>query len=239
MDSQEIINIFLLVAFAISYFLFKDHLQKYLEQKGKNLADKEDIQSITNLVEEVKKRFTKENEFLKANLAVLSNTQLNLVNEERNSILDFVKCYFEWFGLNMYIPTLPYSNVEIEKYERSIHSKYSELLSFEAVFDLFANDNNLKSLKKDLKVKTLKPLSSMVIKYFADIKFNNLKLNYVEKNKPSDDKGKRYKSILDERIKINEKFKKETVVIYDKIMGVQNEFQSKCREYLYKLLAKQ
>lgn len=59
-----ILNILILAAIIISYFLLRRFLPKYLEQKAKNLATKEDIAEITQIVEGIRSDRAKELENL-------------------------------------------------------------------------------------------------------------------------------------------------------------------------------
>jgi biopolymer transport protein ExbB/TolQ len=70
----------------ILYLMF---IKEFVKKKGANLADKQDIEDITEKIEQVKNQFTQENEHLKANLQFLINNQLQNSNEERNAIMMF------------------------------------------------------------------------------------------------------------------------------------------------------
>src|SRR5580704_10390582 len=83
----------------ILYFTLKNLLPSYFSEKGKNLATKEDVSDITQLVEAVKHSFTKETEQLKANLQLLTNVQAGIASEERTSIIEYNEKYFWWVNL--------------------------------------------------------------------------------------------------------------------------------------------
>ena len=83
----------------ILYFTAKNLLPSYFNEKGKNLATKEDISDLTQLVETVKYNFTKETEHLKSNLQFLTNIHGSLIVEERNAIVDLNEKYFSWLNL--------------------------------------------------------------------------------------------------------------------------------------------
>lgn len=93
-----IVPIGTLILQVILFFTAKNLLPSYFNEKGKNLAQKEDIESLTKLVETVKFNFTQETEFLKSKLQLLSNIQGNLIIEERNAIVDFNEKYFNWYN---------------------------------------------------------------------------------------------------------------------------------------------
>lgn len=66
-----------LVACFVAWLLFKHYLPSYLGQKGKNLADKEDIAALTHEVEAIKGQYSKLLEEFK------SHQQLRMVAAER------------------------------------------------------------------------------------------------------------------------------------------------------------
>ncbi len=65
-----------------SIFLFRKFLFSYTSEKGKNLATKEDIEEITNKVEEVKSSYVAEIERLKVDLSILSRKHNILLDEK-------------------------------------------------------------------------------------------------------------------------------------------------------------
>ena len=83
------------------FMLFLLGSREYSKKKGANLADKEDMAAITNKIEEVKNQFTKENEFLKANLQFVINNQLQTSNEGRNAIISFYDSYSKWINVGL------------------------------------------------------------------------------------------------------------------------------------------
>lgn len=69
------------------YLLFRHFFPGYFQEKGKNLATKEDIGEITRIVKDV------ENE-----LGVLTQNKISLITEERNAILAFFQSYHLWLN---------------------------------------------------------------------------------------------------------------------------------------------
>lgn len=77
-----ILNILVLLSIAIIGLLWKKTLSKYLSEKGKNIATKEDIGEITNKVEEVKSTYLIELEKVKIDLLLSSKKQTILLDEK-------------------------------------------------------------------------------------------------------------------------------------------------------------
>ncbi|SRR5258706_9428785 len=139
----------------VLYYTAKNLLPSYFNEKGKNLATKEDISNLTELVEAVKYTFTKETEYLKANLQFLTNIHGSLISEERNAIIDFNEKYFSW--LNSLVDTgfgniNDNDNIEIEEYRRQIGQNYNSFLNSQTRFGLFIENQELITYANNLKI---------------------------------------------------------------------------------------
>src|SRR5687768_15388553 len=83
----------------IPTFYLKNTLPSYLQEKGKNLATKEDIGEITKTVEGIKTSFILEIEKVKVNLSFLNTSRISLANEERLAIINYYEKHYAWFTL--------------------------------------------------------------------------------------------------------------------------------------------
>ncbi|MEY2830686.1 MAG: hypothetical protein RIQ33_2544 [Bacteroidota bacterium] len=129
----EIILQILLLIIGLYLALFKS----YFQEKGKNLATLEDIEEITELVEQVKTTFIKQTENLKANLQFLTNVQVGIASEERNAIIDYNLKYFRW--LNLLLDSSmkdinTYDDNELDKYVQLQGDHYRDFLDSETKF---------------------------------------------------------------------------------------------------------
>lgn len=239
---METIHIFImivaLIGFGSIYLLEKRYLRNYLDQKGKNLADKEDIQSITKIVEEIRSGFTKEIEFIKANLNVLSNIQLSLIDEERKAIVDFNKSYFEWYDSVFRSSQMvsSFNDDEINEYKNKTAILYSTLLNSAAIYDLFVTDDNLRVLRYKLIIQSLKGVPILANNLLISIQKSNLEISTLKKISTGDALVKGHKELLEERKIIYDKYNTETLDIHKQLAPMQSEFQHNCREYLHKML---
>jgi hypothetical protein len=88
--------------------------KSYFQEKGKNLATIEDIQEITNLVEEVKIKFTKESDFLRSKLSLYSQNFHSIKTLERSAIIEVNLKYSEWLNSlgNFSLAYYSYDNFE-------------------------------------------------------------------------------------------------------------------------------
>jgi hypothetical protein len=93
-----------------AYILF------YAQQKGKNLADKQDLRNITQIVEEIKKNNTAEIELLKNNLDFISSRKLEVFSEEKEALVGFYAQINTWLWEGL--------NARLNEYN---HTNYSDL----------------------------------------------------------------------------------------------------------------
>src|ERR1022692_3308276 len=82
-------NQYLLLLLFLAGQFFIMFLTNFFKQKGKNLADKNDIQKLTQIVEDVKSKFTNENEHLKAALSILVDKKNKSYTQEQQAIIAF------------------------------------------------------------------------------------------------------------------------------------------------------
>lgn len=126
MDFSPWLNLLTPISLLIVGLWLKNYLPSYFQEKGKLLAQKEDIAAITQKIEEVKVSFTKETETLKFDLQRLVSHEVSHRNEERNAIIDFfVKCNtwlysyleipFDTYGMEQ-LQALREKRVHLEKY---------------------------------------------------------------------------------------------------------------------------
>lgn len=245
---ETIISIIIPIGFALLYMLQRNFLTNYLNQKGKNLAEKEDIESITRLVEKVRIEFNRDIEYLKADLGVSSNTKIHLINEERNAVISFYKSYFEWYVSNTTLSqdATSFENVKIELAIADLSIKYAEMLRSEAVFELFVDDLEFKLDKTKLRHNTGKAISEASVSFLYSIIQNNLEIEYTKMQladignfSRKDELLKKIQECLERRKVLHQKFLEYTLKNHQAIITEQSEFQSKCKNHLYRLLEKE
>lgn len=116
--------------------LYLSFFKSYFTEKGKNVATEEDIGKITKIVEDVKKEFATETEYLKNRLSLYAQNFHSIKTLERNALIELNLKYSEWlhsmsiFSLVFY----SYENFELLKEQNLIMSK--KYMEFEV-----ANDN--------------------------------------------------------------------------------------------------
>jgi hypothetical protein len=226
----------------ILYFVIKNLLPGYFKRKGKNLATKEDISEITELVETVKHSFTEETEKLKANLKLLTNVQVGLASEERNAIINVNESFFSWFnaltdsGLDI---EDDYNNLSVDKATIKRNNLYRNFCNSETRLGLFVDNNNLKMKIAKLKIETLRRYVRPAVEYVIKIKKNNTEIENIKKIMAQEGQMEKYKSLLDERKEFLKILSDNIVNNYDEILPMTKDFQKISREHLYGLIKKQ
>lgn len=84
-----ILNLLVIAGIVILGLFIKSYLPSYMDQKGRNLAQKEDVQEITKKIEAVRSEHAAEIEKLKADLTLTIQNELLVQEQERDALLHF------------------------------------------------------------------------------------------------------------------------------------------------------
>lgn len=142
-----VLQILILVAFVIGYFMVKNLLPSYFSEKGKNIATKEDIEDITEKVKTVE-----------SSINILTGNIIDYNSLKRNYILEYFGAFNNW--------QRTISNIEIDysieakeinkkRLERILDAKLQYNLK-EGEIELFISDKEFYQLRTDLTLATLK-----------------------------------------------------------------------------------
>lgn len=195
--------------------------KSYLEQTGKELATKENIKEITHKVEEVKTEFIKDIEFLKASLQLQTNTRTELLELERQSIIELNEKYFLWQDMvtDQFLGGInDRDNNEICLFDSKLQQAWIRVRQSEEKIKLFIDDRELLDLFISMKLKALELLVKPMLKFLTELKVNNSKVD-------STDRGR-----------IIEDFGKDIIRSYATIRPFNMQFQEKSKELLRKIL---
>lgn len=142
MTNLIIILLQIIVGLLAAYLLY------YAQQKGKNQADKKDLQKLTEIVEEVKRKNNEELELLKSSLSLLSNRQLQIFSEEKDAIVKFFSQLNKWIwdSLNIQLNEFNHTNyVDLSTRIIKMRDAYNEVnVTFSNVQLLVSDDTLLK-----------------------------------------------------------------------------------------------
>lgn len=134
-------------------------LVNFLNQKGKNLADKGDIEKLTEIVEEVRNRFSSENEHLKAGLSILVDKRTKSFTQEQQAIITFYTEINAWIWEKTKISIHEYWINDVEKLNQKIidmNQAYNNVHIYNGVMDLLVDDDSLTKAADELIIEVLK-----------------------------------------------------------------------------------
>jgi hypothetical protein len=236
---QCIFQLIVFIIFLVIYLILKNFLPSFFNEKGKNLATTQDISKITTLVEEVKSAFTKETEYLKAELSLLTNAHSGLISEERFAIIDYNEKYFKW--LNILLDSSlrdvdKYDNVELDRHSKLIGEYYIDLVNSQTRFNLFVEDSELTSYANQLIIQTLELLNPLPFNCIFALQGNNREMENMRATERIENQSIKHKEILDKRTPIFDEFRNKMLEKYKIISPKTHKFQAMSREYLYKVI---
>lgn len=227
--------------------LFIAFIASYAKKKANNLADKSDLEELTNVVESVKRKHSEELELLKANLDIISSKHTELFNEEKKSLLDF---YYElnvWFYSKLNINLADFNYVRVDELSDmilDIHDTYNNVNVLFSKFKILTTNTNL--------IKKGHELIQIILDYhqFIEKNMRSLKLtlalekgsvetisNYIEERREIPNDGKKF---ISELTKFTEERKQNLFGdFYDKklekfseVLKQKNEFEAMVNKHL-------
>lgn len=147
MDPSFYLNILTIIILIIGYFLIKNLFPSYFNEKGKNLARKEDIEEITEKVKTVESQ-----------LNVVTGNLLDYSTLKRQHIIDYFSAYNAW-ERTITSAKLDTSS-DCEKRNEDVINRMYDAKHFynlkEGEIELFIDDKEFYELRKELTIKTLK-----------------------------------------------------------------------------------
>ncbi|WP_214070456.1 hypothetical protein [Mucilaginibacter sp. dw_454] len=154
---MEITHI-ILESVAILIGLYLAFVKSFFQEKGKNLATQQDIAKITQLVEEVKKQYNDDTEYLKSQLNLHNQSFTDIKTLERNALIEINLKYSDWLNALNSFSLIYYSYDNFESLT-SIDLFFNEKqLAFNVARDnlhLYLHDLELLELERELAISTM------------------------------------------------------------------------------------
>ncbi|MBX2905313.1 MAG: hypothetical protein KF744_04695 [Taibaiella sp.] len=202
--------------------LYMAFVKSYVQEKGKNLATKQDIEGITQKVESVKTEFQ-----------VLSHSRTTINQEKRNSFLKYYDSYFSWLNIvldSTYGSIDQFKNEEIEKHQSRLNSMYLDMCNSEARMQLWNDNIELLSIADAVKVETYNNFYVELNLHLIELKQINLEIQENEKTPPElrPSLALLLNKSTDSQIKYVKSVNKKYLSLVDTLYG----FTQKSREYL-------
>lgn len=214
----SIIIIIQLITPIILGFWLKSYLPSYFSQKGKNLANKEDIEELTTKIESVKKDFTKDLESFKNKLSFEREYKIKHKIEERDAIFKFWESICAW---NTNIAIYKYENYKIEQLlgNPSIFKNLNEcMMNTISTYSILQLKSNHEEILK---------LGSILYNLYnfamGDLSEYFQKVENIKHHSNRDELFEKYRSELKEKLK---RFYKNNKTCKDKFIKVAKKYLS-------------
>jgi len=123
----------------VLFFATRIFLPSYFNEKGKNLATKEDVESITATVEKIKSEFIKDIELIKADLTYTNQNKFSIKSAERDALIETNTKYAEWLNLLL---NVSFADVNSSNYLK-LNSYYADIKLKKLNFDVALSNLNL------------------------------------------------------------------------------------------------
>lgn len=235
-------------ALIIIGMLYLAFFKSYFSEKGKRLALKDDIDEVTQRVEAIRDKFTKEQEVVKIELQRILNNNISYREEERNAIIKFHGIISEWLFtiLEVKYNSVGWSAIEyISSCRNNIDTFYAKAGMARAKVELLVEDKELVNkayqlysgaiefngwtgmefLKLQTNLERQRNLNTRLSDLFSDMEKNNAALRKLAEDE---------KLIESERESLCEHYHANRNSEYLKVKVVEEVFVTSVKEYLKK-----
>lgn len=202
--------IIVIIGFYLAFF------KSYFQEKGKNLATKEDVEEITELVEKVKNQ-------------IHYNTQskLSLKTEERTVLVNYYENYNYWLNtvLNIYFGGIIEENKEkLKEFESRLKDAKFKYDIAEGKKEVFVNNNEIDEHLNQLKIKTLE-LQHIVEEKINELEYLFFEIENMRKTTPIENQLEEFKKLLAKKKIILKSLNEQRLEKYKEIAPMDKKFQ--------------
>jgi hypothetical protein len=172
-SSDAILNVIELLLLIVIAGFGKYYIS-YFKKKGDNLAKKEDIAELTEIVQQIEHNYATDIESLKAKLTILTNKRTSVFEEEKESIVTFFASVNYWVWDTLHIETHEYFHGNYGELSDKIirfRDAYKKVNVAMSKVDLLISNPELVKSGNDLVTASLK------LSHFVDLKVSALKRN--------------------------------------------------------------
>jgi len=195
----------ILEALILLLLLYLAFLKSYFQEKGKNIATKEDVEEITSLVEAVKSQ-----------LQFSLQAKLSLRAEEHQALVDYFSKYSAWLSA-----ITNWSAVGINKDDTSRLAEIRSQLDMlhqdfglaTGKMELFVENEDIRSQHGQLMIKTLE-FQAHAQQVMFELEGIDLEVKQMQLKTPPDEQMMRFGKLLGKKNELYAKFKKEQIEMY-------------------------
>lgn len=214
MNTTDITQLVLeaLILLLLLYIVF---LKSYFQEKGKNVATKEDIEEITSMVEAVKSQ-----------LQFSLQARLSLRAEEQQALVDYFSKYTAWLSAITNCSTVGITEVNkfrLEEIRSGLDMLHHEFELATGKMELFVENEEIQTQHGVLVIETLK-FQSRVQQMTFEIERVFLDVKHMPSNSPQDQQHVQYSELIERQKEIYRKYNEEKILAYkDLIQLVQKQ----------------
>lgn len=219
---MEYIQIFLqIVLIFIGLYLAK--YKSYFQEKGKNIATKEDIEEITEKVEKIKN-----------DLNYVTQTKISLKSDEKKALIEYYEKYYNYknYLFNTNLIGIHENNQEkIAEIEEKINQYSFEYELSSAKMELLVNSPELTDKTRDLDLEIIK-LKGIIADFIGKMEKLFLDVKLALNNLPLDEQKDKIKEIYEDRAELSKETYSKKIEAYKELYPIEFEV----REQIYKML---
>lgn len=214
-------------------YVIKTSAPAYLSKKGQNLADKQDIQTLTTLVKEVEEGFNDRAERIKQQLDINKEVLVSLHSYEIQAIIQYNQSLHTLYeklddldldGINME------STIELKNHSKQMWKYYEDVTMKRADASLFIEDQDLIIMANNVFSVLFKEKFGLYNKYI--ISLQDLLIDYQ-----SYEAREEWDPYYLKRSEISNTYKSDLIEINNKIIPLFRDLAHAFRAYLKKNIA--
>lgn len=226
MEVAQLVLEIIIVIIGFYLALFKS----YFQEKGKNLATKEDVEEITQLVEKIKNQ-----------IHYNTQSELSLRTEERNALVNYYDSYNYWLRTVMNIhPNVIWedNDEKLTEFRATLYDAKFKYDLAEGRKDIFVNNQKLVEHMNHLKTKTLE-IQCLVLNKICDLEYLSYEMRNVKKTTPIESRLAEVGELIDKNGAILNSLGDERIEKYTEVASMNNKFQNLVFLHLQSLIKKE
>ncbi|MGV3630087.1 MAG: hypothetical protein ACO1O6_02725 [Bacteroidota bacterium] len=199
--------------------------KSYFQEKGKNLATKEDVEEITKMVETVKTEIHFQNE-----------SKYSLRVEERNSLVNFYEKYHVWLSAVSDVYFGGVNDVDQAKiFSERIYKTQFEFNLSRGKMELFTNDLEIKEKIIDVKEITIE-FQFIVLEAIINWETTIFEINQIKTYTPILEQSVKIDGIYQKQRQINQDYLNKKKSMNEKIWPLHQSLKKAVHNHLKRLV---
>ena len=222
---------------SVLFFLFKNYLPSYFDEKGKNLATKEDVGAITKIVESVRLDNNAQLEVIKTELGLVSKTQATIYDDERKAIVEFLGTVTDFYESNIDIPNesdTPEGFAYFREKVRTLEQHYSKLRIAKSKLQLFCHNQEILNASEPVLVALADIQGKTQVQRFKVLGSQKVsaRVGDVYSKTPTEENSRQFKCEVDKQTELHKEFQDMRLTFYKEYYPMYNKLLDLCKVYL-------